>query len=705
MAQLLSAERRMIDTITLLHGEGVAAQKGRPLHMGYRLGHTTLPVRSLADLVAILQGAAALPHAYVVRGSPCEGAPRAILRRSRREPRHLVATPHQWLAVDVDARATTFDALENPERTAAFVRSTLPEGLRSSACYYAITGSCSEREAHVHLWFWLDRPYSDAECHRYLSGYCDVSLYKPTQPHFTALPFVADDPIDGRRRGVLAGETGWLGDTPFMADPRQASIELDSAVQEVLTATKGNRHKHVNRRAYHIGRHVASGAIERSAVITALMAAACQSGLEAERAADEVKRGLEDGIRDAPHREAWSERLQRSESGGARSSYLNAAIALSESPQWLGLLRWDERDGLVRWGGTPPVAGFTDARDGAPFRDAHVLLVADWLGAQGMSLARGVLLDVVSDVAQRNPYDPVRDMLDELSWDGTPRLDTWLARYLGSRGDAQWLAAAGRRWLISAVARAYRPGCKADAILVLEGAQGAYKSTALDVLGLGFTRELRAQLDDKDASDALHHGCWIAVLTELDAFKRTSRAESVKAFLSALEDHYRRAYGRTTETHKRSIVFAATTNDEAYLLDPTGNRRFWPVRCGTIDLDALRLDVEQLWGEAREAYHNGEKWWLDRDESIATHAEGEQHERLIPDPWLDLIDAYCEGKDWVTIGDILTSALDVTTSQQHTRDTARVQSHLRALGFRMALRKIGNSKRPVRGFERSNTHG
>jgi predicted P-loop ATPase len=291
------------------------------------------------------------------------------------------------------------------------------------------------------------------------------------------------------------------------------------------------------------------------------------------------------------------------------------------------------------------------------------------------------------DVSQKHPFDPLRDILDECDWDGTPRLSGMLTTYFGAEeSKKQWAEAVSRRWMISAVSRVYERGCKADNVLVLEGTQGSFKSTALDILGLGYARELRVKLDDKDASDALHAGTWIAVLTELDAFKRTQRAESVKAFITMLEDHYRPSYGRVTRTFQRSIVFAATTNEESYLTDPTGNRRFWPIKCGRIDIPALRRDVEQLWAEAKQAYFDGEPSYLENGGLVAL-AEIEQAARVMPDSWEDYVEDYLRGKDICTVREVLEFALSLDASQQSPPNVQRVQMYLRRQGFYMTLRK------------------
>ena len=361
----------MASGIVVLTSPDVQAAKGNgPLRLGFHLRHQEYPLQSFDDLHRVL--IALLPHttAYAIRGGVADTAPALIRRRLRHDPWHVRDVARQWVCVDIDARPVPFDCFADPLRAVQHIRSRLPIGLRKAQCYYALTRSCQPHLFHGHLWFWLDRCYTSGECHRALTGLCDESLFRPTQPHFTAAPIVTDDPLEGRRRGILPGEPlAWLGEEPERKDPEAAEAELEKAQADIAARTKGNRHRAINRAAYYLGRWVANDSLDRGRCIQALVAAAQVAGLDDERAESEVCRGLADGIRDAPERESWQDRLQRSESGVPRSTYLNAAIALSESSDWAGVLGWNTRYSRVDWIENPPVAGFATARQGEPFRD------------------------------------------------------------------------------------------------------------------------------------------------------------------------------------------------------------------------------------------------------------------------------------------------------------------------------------------------
>ena len=207
-------------------------------------------------------------------------------------------------------------------------------------------------------------------------------------------------------------------------------------------------------------------------------------------------------------------------------------------------------------------------------------------------------------------YHPVREYLNGLVWDGVPRLDGWLTRYLGAAA-TPYTALAGAYWLISAVARVMVPGAQVDHVLILEGKQGGGKSSALRILGGNYYRSTRININRApDCYQALR-GAWIYEFAEIASFKRAD-ADELKAYLSEPADDYRDSYGRGTRKYPRQVVFGGSVNpDEAractYLTDPTGGRRFWPVACFATceraDLIGLQKNRDQLWAEAVARYH------------------------------------------------------------------------------------------------------
>ncbi len=355
------------------------------------------------------------------------------------------------------------------------------------------------------------------------------------------------------------------------------------------------------------------------------------------------------------------------------------AIALFEHhPDWQGCLRHDaflRRDMLYR-----PLPG-TDTADGFEIREiteTDIVLAQVWCNRNGFPNAvQGTIADAFHTVAADYSIDPLKDWLEGLEWDGQPRLSSWLTRYLGVE-ESIYAAEVGPRWMISAVARALQPGCKADGCLILEGKQGSGKSTVLRILaGSAFFADSLPDLSSKDAAQFLR-GKWIIELAELSSLSRSS-VEATKAFISRQEERYRPPYGRTEVTELRRCVFAGTTNRDDYLRDPTGNRRFWPVMTGEFDLEAIERDRDQLWAEAMHAYKAGEPWWLTGQ--VAEIAAQEQAERGEDDPWVAAIRTYSDGREAVACKSILAEALAIPAERMSQRDSRRVSGILRTLGY------------------------
>lgn len=235
----------------------------------------------------------------------------------------------------------------------------------------------------------------------------------------------------------------------------------------------------------------------------------------------------------------------------------------------------------------------------------------------------------------QQPFDPVADYLDALQWDGVQRVRQWLARYLGAE-DNLLHQAIGVLALVAAVRRVRQPGIKFDQILVLESGEGRGKSTAIEILAGGdnFSDQSILTLDDKGQQEAMQ-GVWIYEIADMAGMSRAD-VERVKAFASRKVDRARPAYGRARVDRPRRCVFWATTNDESYLKSQTGNRRFWPVSIGHIDLEGIKRDRDQLWAEASLIEARGVSLFL--PEGLWQAAGAEQAKRLEQDPWDDLLD-------------------------------------------------------------------
>lgn len=356
----------------------------------------------------------------------------------------------------------------------------------------------------------------------------------------------------------------------------------------------------------------------------------------------------------------------------------NACLIMEHHPAWAGALAHDEFNALDLL--LAPIPGSTAPRVNfrpRPVASTDVTAALRWLNRNGFPDAtRNVVEDAMKAVAAQSIISPVRHYLESLTWDGKARIGTWLQAYCQAP-QSVLVGQFGRAWLIAAVARALRPGCKADNALVLEGAQGAGKSSALRALaGEEWFFDGLRDLHGKDASAGLR-GKWIIELPELSAMRR-SDAEAVKAFLSRTEERYRPAYGKFEVVEPRRCVFAGTTNRSDYLADDTGGRRFWPVSVGKIDLAGLKRDRDQIWAEAVTAYQTGEPWWLDADGEAA--AAEIVAERQAEDAWSGKVLAAVAALPEVSTAQIF-AMLDVPFERQGRPESMRIGGILTRAGW------------------------
>jgi predicted P-loop ATPase len=371
---------------------------------------------------------------------------------------------------------------------------------------------------------------------------------------------------------------------------------------------------------------------------------------------------------------AWTDRLIRNRSGQPKACLQNALVALHCSADWHGVLHFDQSALQVVAKASPP----WDSRTVPfPWSDEDDVRTAAWMQCRGIMVSKEIAGHAVQTVARESPFHPIRQYLNGLEWDGISRIDDWLTLYL-SADSSDYTRAVGAKWLIGAVARIFRPGCKNDTCLVLEGPQGLLKSTALRALADPWFTDEISDLGTKDAAMQVR-GVWIIELAELDAMGRIE-ASRTKAFMSRSTDRYRPPYGRHLIEVPRESVFAGTVNHDTYLKDETGGRRFWPVKCGTIRIDELRRDRDQLWAEAAERFRAGETWWIDSAELGAAAAE-EQQERYDEDAWQSLIADWIRSRESVTIEQILLNCIEKLSRDWNQGDKNRVARCLRALGW------------------------
>ena len=370
-----------------------------------------------------------------------------------------------------------------------------------------------------------------------------------------------------------------------------------------------------------------------------------------------------------PPPEDWDERLERDDHGKLKKkSPQNFWVLIASHVTLAGVFAWNSFDRNIYLKKRPPWEP-----ESRPFKP-RVLNNMDFPALRShleheceVTPAQNEILPAVLLASNQLAFNPVLEYFDGLKWDGEGRVqgrgrEPWLTEYMGA-ANTEINAAYGMRWLISCVARAYQPGCKADCMLILEGRQGVGKSSVFNALaeidgsGRYFTDSLR-DFVSKDSKQLLN-GKLIVEIPELSAYRNTHDVAAVKMWLSCLIDDYRPPYGHVPETFPRTCVFAGTVNPggAGYLNDPTGERRFWPVAVTKIDVDRVRQDRDQLWAEAVHLYRADERHYL--TEAEETMSETVTRKRQHRDAYHSVIISFLRGHETTTVPYILEHALEL----------------------------------------------
>lgn len=312
-----------------------------------------------------------------------------------------------------------------------------------------------------------------------------------------------------------------------------------------------------------------------------------------------------------------------------------------------------------------------------------------------LRVSEQTLMASVIDVARGDEFDPVLEYFEGLEWDGTPRLADWLTDYCNAQelasdpSNNNLVKVYSHKWLTSIVARAYEPGCKVDTMLVLMGDQGASKSTLLRVLApCGSYAPVQVDPSDKDSILRASRFAIVEWPELAGASKREQ--EALKDYFSLNEDRVRPPYARGDLRIPRRTVFAATTNEDDFLRDPTGSRRYWPVKVGSIDIEGIKAVKDQLWAEAVDRYKHltktdaDHKWWLTPEQDA--ERERQALHFTSDDPFeASVWECLCINQGQVTVDEVL-DHLEVKPS-----DRPRV---IRAV--RTTLKRLGAKSKAVR---------
>ncbi len=296
------------------------------------------------------------------------------------------------------------------------------------------------------------------------------------------------------------------------------------------------------------------------------------------------------------------------------------------------------------------------------------------------SISKDKAYDLAVRCAKQNPYHPVKDYLNHVA-DTVAPLDirNLSQRYFGTidpiYNEMMY------RHLIGSVARVFDPGCKKDEAVILKGKQGILKSTFWVLLyGAGFFSD-SLKGTDRDNLLILHQ-YWALELAEFETITSKKQAGELKAFLSASTDTFREPYARQSKARKRQSVIVGSVNPDSFLVDETGNRRYWviPVNVDRIDVEKLATERDAIWAAAVHAYRNKERWHLTySDEEKISQLNGDY---CHTDSWEVPISNYIFNRSMVTTFEVLTTALEFDKARISKRDEMRVASILRSLGWK-----------------------
>ena len=416
---------------------------------------------------------------------------------------------------------------------------------------------------------------------------------------------------------------------------------LKRACRTIAGSSQGERNSTLNKEAFCIAQLVAGGAIDELTASERLSAAAAAAGLRDDEIAKTLASAMSAGKqqpRGAPPLSRTAQ-LQTATKGvsldvdgkGVPKKHVgNVLTVFARDERWAGVIGFDtfrEAPVILR---RPPQRE-QDAIDRKPseWTPQDSTRTAAWLSmAYGLDVPTERVTEAMLTAAHRKPVHPVWAYLESLTWDGTPRVDTFFSTYCNTP-DTPYVRGVAGVLFLSAVARARVPGEKVDTIPILESDEGNHKSTMVAILAGEWFADTAIPLGDKDAYQMLR-GVWIYELAELASFKGRELTR-IKSFASAKADNYRPSYEQRTRTVPRQCIFVGTTNEVHYLADPTGARRFWPVPVRNIDLEGVKRDRDQLWAEACSRVLGGERWWPSRD--LALLGKREQDDRFEGDPW------------------------------------------------------------------------
>jgi len=367
-------------------------------------------------------------------------------------------------------------------------------------------------------------------------------------------------------------------------------------------------------------------------------------------------------------------------------STFNADLYLSYDPKWFGTFVYDEFQQTERIVEALP----WDDKQKFTWRDVEdtdLTQLRGRLSLEGINIGSNTeMSNILKSVALKKTIHPVQNYFDKLIWDGNPRLDDWLIDYCDATTQPkEYVRAVGSNFIKASVKRIYNAGEKFDHVIVFEGHQSAGKSTLLEALATFngesyFTDSIT--FDHIGGAHLAQHlkGKLIVEFAELSGLSAKDR-NKVKSWISSRIDEVMPKFSNSIVKLPRQFIVAGSTNDSDYLNDPTGGRRFWPIKVGKIKLDMFNLVKEQIWAEAIHRVKAGELHYIETDDPVYIQATQEQASRFEGHVWEDIISSYVSNKTVVTTEEILIECLVKPRERWSRKDKADIAEVMRGLGW------------------------
>lgn len=462
---------------------------------------------------------------------------------------------------------------------------------------------------------------------------------------------------------------------------------LRNVCERLAKCQQGGRNEELNKAAFALGQLLHTGLLTEERVREELEKSAAACGLTSDGGRHEVKTTIDSGLR-AGQGKPRDVPSSVTDEGNLRPNLANALTVLRSDPEVCELFAYDQMASVKML--MAQIPGGTTVDEPRVVRDEDVYQLLEWFQSNGFpTMSKEAVYQAVAIRALERSFHPVRQYLDGLVWDKTPRVETWLSDYLGSE-KSPYTSAIGKMFLLSMVARIYKPGCKVDYMLILESPQGDSKSAVCSILANPwFSDSLPVLENGKDVSQHLR-GHW---LIEIGEMYQATKADSnlLKQFLTRTEEIYRPPYGREIVHEPRQTVFIATTNKASYLKDETGGRRFWPVKTPTLNIEKLKADRDQLFAEAVVLFRKGAKWWPDR-EFEKEHIQPQQEQRYQAHGWEDYIHAFVEEqKAPFRTGDVGQALGFEKTTRLGPKANQDIADILTRLGYELLPKKSGQT--------------